>query len=411
MAAETVIRAEGLWKHYGTTLSAELRRMMRPRRAEPPATDDRGLWALRDVGFEVRRGEVFGVIGRNGAGKSTLLKVLAGVSPPTHGRLEVRGRVFPMIELNAGMNSDLTGRQNVHVLGAVMGFAPDEIVRRLPEIEAFCELGEWFDRPVWMYSSGMLARLGFAVAVNVDADILLVDEVLAVGDLPFQRKCFAKIDALYRGGAAVVFVSHSLRMVERLCTRALYLDQGRTVCCGPSQDVISQYQLDTGAELLEERTTATAAASESARVEHLVRIREVELVDENGRPGRSFETGEALTIRIHYESMVETARPIVGVGLSQEQVYVTGFSNELANEGLVLRRGIGTLTCRLPRLTLLTGLYNLSLKIRAADGGTLGGGANLVYFSVNTPASLRRAHEYGYVMMDVEWGEGQGSHG
>lgn len=399
MSADVVIRAEGLWKHYGTTLGAELRRWLRPRPAGPPALEDPGLWALRDIGFEVRRGEVFGVIGRNGAGKSTLLKVLAGVSPPTHGRIDVRGRVFPMIELNAGMNADLTGRQNVQVLGAVMGFAPEEIARRLPEIEAFCELGEWFDRPVWMYSSGMLARLGFAVAVNVDAEVLLVDEVLAVGDLPFQRKCFAKIDALYRSGAAVVFVSHSLRMVERLCARALYLHQGRVVACGPTGDVVNRYELDTGAELLER----AGPPVDSDRADYVIHIQNVEILDASNHPTSQLETGEACTLRLHYQSATTTQAPIIGIGISQETTYVTGFSNELVNAQMQITPGAGVFECHIPRLLLLNGLYSVSVKVRGADGSTLGGGANLVYFSVHTPKEVRRAHEYGIFMTDVTW--------
>ncbi|MBZ0306406.1 MAG: ATP-binding cassette domain-containing protein, partial [Anaerolineae bacterium] len=167
----TVIRVEGLYKQYGLPLPSPFSRL-------------RGLtepkWSLRDIQFEVRGGETLGIIGYNGAGKSTLLKVLAGVTPPTRGQVEVRGRVFPMIELNAGMNMELTGRENVLLLGILMGMSRAEIRAKLPEIEDFCELGKWFDEAVWKYSSGMLARLGFSVALNVDADILLVDEVLAV---------------------------------------------------------------------------------------------------------------------------------------------------------------------------------------------------------------------------------------
>ena len=405
MSDDVVIRVENLWKRYGTTVGAELKRLLSFRRNSPGApVDDGGPWALRDINFEVRRGETLGIIGRNGAGKSTLLKVLAGVTPPTYGNIEMRGRIFPMIELNAGMHFDLTGRQNVHLLGAVMGFPPQEMQDRMPEIEAFCELGEWFDRPVWMYSSGMLARLGFAVAVNVNADILVVDEVLAVGDLSFQRKCFAKMDALYRSGVSLVFVSHSLRMVERLCPRAIYLDQGRVVGYGPTADVITQYQLDSSAELLEKKSAqAVEAKPQASQPERVVRIRQIELLDGASQVTNRFHTGEPMTIRVYYDSEVEVIEPNIGIGITQETVYITGFTNELHNDGTVLRKGIGMFECHIPRLLLLSGVYSISIKFRAADGGVLGGDSNLVYFSVQTPAEIRRSHEYGYVVTDVMW--------
>ena len=250
---EIMIRAENLWKRYGIPPGESLRKKVgRHVRAiykgggslEHPLgwhKDDGGIWSLKNVSFEVRRGETFGVIGRNGSGKSTLLKLLALTSPQTFGDLEVKGRIFSMIELGAGMNIELTGRENVRLLGTIMGFSPRWISLKIPEIEAFCELGEWFDRPVWQYSSGMTARLGFAVAVNADADVLLVDEVLAVGDLPFQKKCHDKLEELRIRKMTTVFVSHNIRQVERLCQRAMFLNKGQVVTIGESTDVANTY--------------------------------------------------------------------------------------------------------------------------------------------------------------------------
>jgi ABC-type polysaccharide/polyol phosphate transport system ATPase subunit len=175
MEDDVVIKAEGLWKRYGippeknlpTYLASLGYNFLLGKSLRRWSKDDSGIWALRDVSFEVKRGEAFGIIGRNGSGKSTLLKILAGTSPPTFGKITVKGRVFSMIELSAGMNPELSGRENVRLLATVMGFSPRWIARKLPEIEDFCELEEWFDRPVWQYSSGMMARLGFAVAINV----------------------------------------------------------------------------------------------------------------------------------------------------------------------------------------------------------------------------------------------------
>jgi ABC-type polysaccharide/polyol phosphate transport system ATPase subunit len=254
VADDVIITVEGLWKRYGLILPGPLRQVRAwlhgardGRRPEGPAhVDDRGNgdgpWALRGIDLEIRRGETWGIVGRNGAGKSTLLKVLAGVTPPTHGRVEVRGRLFPMIELNAGLHVDLTGRENVRLLGAIMGMSRREVERRMPAIEEFCELGPWFDEPVRKYSSGMLARLGFAVAVNVDAEILLIDEVLAVGDRAFQNKCFAHLHKMRQDGRTKVLVSHSLDYIQYLCRNVLVLDRGRSVFVGPSEEGARIYE-------------------------------------------------------------------------------------------------------------------------------------------------------------------------
>ena len=190
MSSDIVIKIEGLWKRYGLPIPdvlGKVRSLLGSANSVGRNGEARN-WALRDVNLEVRRGETIGIVGRNGAGKSTLLKVLAGVTAPTRGRVEIRGRIFPMIELNAGLHKELTGRENVRLLGAVMGMSRREIELRLPGIEDFTDLGEWFDRPVRMYSSGMLSRLGFGVAVNVESDVILIDETFAVGDLKFQEQ-------------------------------------------------------------------------------------------------------------------------------------------------------------------------------------------------------------------------------
>ena len=238
MSDGIVIRVDHLWKSYGL-LPALRDRWNRWRSPE----EKPGLWALQDVCFEVNRGETLGLIGRNGAGKSTLLKVLAGVTPPTRGKASACGRVFPMIELNAGMHVELTGRENARLLGAIMGLSRREMNQRMPEIEEFTELGEWFDRPVRTYSSGMLARLGFGVAVNITADILLVDEVMSVGDLSFQNRCLERMKELREhDGVSILFVSHSLDMVQYSCPKAITLEAGQIMDYGSSSEVITRYE-------------------------------------------------------------------------------------------------------------------------------------------------------------------------
>ncbi len=237
MAQDTVIKVEGLWKRYGLPSPKMLLNRLIGREA-----DSSGPWALREINLEITRGETFGILGRNGAGKSTLLKVLAGVTLPTRGNVEVTGRIFPMIELNAGLNPELTGRENVKLLGSIMGLTRSEMEDKLPGIEDFTELGEWFDKPVRTYSSGMLGRLGFGVAVNIESDVILIDETFAVGDLRFQNKSLARMQRLRESGATILLVSHSLETLQFVSSRGILLEQGRLLREGEILETITQYE-------------------------------------------------------------------------------------------------------------------------------------------------------------------------
>jgi lipopolysaccharide transport system ATP-binding protein len=199
------------------------------------------FWALRDVTFSLRRGEAFGIIGGNGAGKSTLLKLLTGIMRPTSGRLNVSGRVSALIEVGAGFHQDLTGRENIHLNGTILGMTRQEIKRRFDEIVAFSGLEEFLDTPVKRYSSGMYARLGFSVAAHVDSEVLLVDEVLSVGDYLFQLKCIERMNQVMSSGATVVFVSHNLQAVAELCKRSMLLERGQVKMIGPTDEIIRSY--------------------------------------------------------------------------------------------------------------------------------------------------------------------------
>ena len=206
------------------------------------------FWALRDVSFSVAAGDSLALIGRNGCGKSTMLKVIAGVMSPTKGKVKVRGSIAPLIELGAGFDMDLTGRENIYMNGAIMGFDRKFMNAHFDEIAEFSELKDFLDVPVKNYSSGMLARLGFSIATIVDAEILIVDEILSVGDAAFQRKCEQKMDALLSGGTTLIFVSHSGEQVKRLCRKAVWLDHGQVQLYGDSAEVYDAYQrfLDGG---------------------------------------------------------------------------------------------------------------------------------------------------------------------
>src|SRR5262245_49533902 len=223
-AVSKKFRRGELYDSLRDLIPAVTSRLFHTRRTE--ALEQREFWAVRDVSFSVERGEAFGIIGANGAGKSTILKLLTGIMRPTMGSIRVAGRVSALIEVSAGFHPDLTGRENVYLNGAILGMSRDEIRRRFDAIVEFSGLEEFIDTPVKRYSSGMFARLGFSVAAHVDPDVLLVDEVLSVGDYLFQRKCVERMNEVIAGGATVIFVSHNLQAVANLCPRSLLLERG-----------------------------------------------------------------------------------------------------------------------------------------------------------------------------------------
>lgn len=210
-------------------------------RAPTAPADKRDFWALRNVSFELSRGEAFGIIGSNGAGKSTILKLISGVMKPTTGRIVVNGKLSALIEVGAGFHPDLTGRENIYLNGAILGMSRPEIERKFRAIVDFSGLEDFIDTPVKRYSTGMYARLGFAVAAHVDPDILIVDEVLSVGDIVFQNQCLERMNSIIRGGASVIFVSHNLRAIAELCPRSILLEHGRIAAADSSQQVIKAY--------------------------------------------------------------------------------------------------------------------------------------------------------------------------
>ena len=255
-----------------------------------PARESQGFLALDDVTFQVNRGEAFGIIGGNGAGKSTILKLLTGIMQPTSGKIRIAGRVSALIEVGAGFHRDLTGRENVFMNGAILGLSRQEIEKRFDAIVAFSGLEEFIDTPVKRYSSGMFARLGFSVAAHVDPDVLLVDEVLSVGDYVFQRKCVERMNAVIASGVTIVFVSHNLRELANLCPRSLLLEKGRLQMIGPTEDVIRTY---FGRGQLPRVADASSG----------VLITKVSVQDEHG-PGVEFASGCKLFITIEVQGHV-----------------------------------------------------------------------------------------------------------
>jgi lipopolysaccharide transport system ATP-binding protein len=242
------------------------------------------FWSLRDVSFEIKKGESFGIIGHNGAGKSTILKLLSGIMKPTRGSLEVHGRLSALIEVGAGFHPDLTGRENIFLNGIILGMSKGEIRRKFDEIVEFSGLEEFIDTPVKRYSSGMYARLGFSVAAHLEPDILVIDEVLSVGDLVFQKQCAEKMKSIFRGGATLIFVSHNLRAVTDLCQRCILLDHGKLIQDGPAVEV-TQYYMNPG------------QGAKEAHVGKEAYISSVTLRGENGG-GFLFDTGDKVFLEV-----------------------------------------------------------------------------------------------------------------
>ncbi len=264
------------------------------------------IWALRDVSLEVRDGEVLGVIGRNGAGKSTLLKILTRITTPTSGRAEIRGRVGSLLEVGTGFHPELTGRENVFLNGSVLGMKRREIHRKFPEIVEFAGVGQFIDTPVKRYSSGMSVRLAFAVAAHLEPEILLIDEVLAVGDAEFQQRCLGRMEDLSQSGRTVVFVSHQMQAVSQLCDRVILLDGGRVALDGPSGDVVAHYLQRTGGA----GPIRTSADLEGALADDLVRLQSVRVVDERGAAISAVDVRHPVGIEIGFRVLRAGGPPV-----------------------------------------------------------------------------------------------------
>jgi len=272
------------------------------------------FWALRDVNLEVADGETFGVVGPNGCGKSTLLQILTGIHEPTTGRVSRKGRIAALLELGAGFNPEFSGRENVFINGEIMGLSRREIERAMPSIEEFAGIGEFIERPVKTYSSGMHVRLAFAAAIHVEPDILIVDEALAVGDAVFANRCVSKFEELQARGVSVVFVSHDLGLVKQICDRAMFLLDGRIVIEGKPSDVINRY---VGAVLEKQRAWDAEHEDRGLSYSHRhgdrqAEVVEIELIGRDGNPTRSVLSGDEVRVRVRSKFRAEQPEPMIG---------------------------------------------------------------------------------------------------
>jgi lipopolysaccharide transport system ATP-binding protein len=369
------IRAEGLGKLYriGATQGAYRYRLLgeqvaervRRRGRKPSDAPSRTFWALRNVSFDVAEGEVVGIIGRNGAGKSTLLKILSRITSPTEGHVQVRGRVGSLLEVGTGFHPELTGRENIFLSGAVIGMRRSEVTRQLDQIVDFAGVERFLDTPIKRYSSGMYLRLAFAVAAHLEADVLLVDEVLAVGDAEFQKKCLGRMAEIGATGRTVLFISHSMPSLLRLCRRIILLDHGGVVADGEAHEVVRTY-LDTGLATSTQRSWRTPA---EAPGDDVARLKSVGIRTEAGPLG-----GEEVDIRLPIGIEVEYwhlsddphLRPSVNVHIRNEDGVCLFVSNDFNNAEWKNRqrsRGVVRATCWIPGNFLAEGRVHVEAVV------------------------------------------------
>lgn len=401
MDSDIAIRVEGLWKRYGPRVGPAWRRMVDTvsswATADPGAvSDDDGPWALRDVSFEVKRGETLGIVGRNGAGKSTLLKLLAGVTQPTRGRVVVSGQVFPMIELNAGIHYELSGRENVFLLGAIMGLSRCDVQAILPDIEEFVELGEWFDRPARTYSSGMLARLGFGVATSIRSDILLIDETFSVGDLKFQNKSLARVKDMRESGATIVLVSHNLDVLQYVARHGIVLDQGKIVMQGSIAAGLSHYERSVFSS---EQLRLEAKAQRPAPNE-LLTINRSYIYGNGGRVLTEVAAGEGFGLEIDFRVHRPVERPVWSIGILNSAGVVCAW-NVSEEDGFSCQRIEGGYRLRLwyQENRLVPGAYECNFALRdGASYETIDRVASVASFFISKPGRAR-----GVVSMSPKW--------
>ena len=400
---DVAVRVDGLGKRYRLgerepyrTLRDALTRARR--RGQNARDHGLELWALRDVGFEVKRGDVVGIIGRNGAGKSTLLKILSRITEPTTGRAEIRGRVGSLLEVGTGFHPELTGRENVFLNGAILGMSRAEIRRHFDDIVAFAEVERFIDTPVKRYSSGMHVRLAFAVAAHLHPEVLIVDEVLAVGDAAFQEKCLGKLDDVAREGRTILFVSHNMSAIQRLCAKAILLTRGRVEAHGDTNAVAERYV--GGHRVGVHEWTGGGGRTRSASIER------VNLANEQGGVVEHVTTADALRVFVAWTIVQRVPDLQVTVGLNDgngEPIF--GTCPQDAGHAVPADPGTYQAIVVLPREILLAKRYTLRVVLWTPSDGTIDAVHDIEFTAQDAPSLgnsvlLGRA---GHIAIRCEW--------
>ena len=385
--SDAVIRVENLGKKYVighqkqggyTTLRERLtdgtkslgKRLLTPSHKSSPYSASEEFWALKDVSFEIKQGDRVGIIGRNGAGKSTLLKILSRITEPTTGQIAIKGRVASLLEVGTGFHPELTGRENIYLNGAILGMSKAEIKRKFDEIVDFAEVEKFLDTPVKRYSSGMYVRLAFAVAAHLEPEILVVDEVLAVGDVQFQKKCIGKMGEVTKEGRTVLFVSHNMSAVEALCNRGICLESG-SLCLNSTSEKAVMFYLKSAYNLTQE---VVLDERKDRRGSGRVRAFSFKILDEQGNEEQVLQSGKNYDFKIEY--LNKTGHILSDVVISvdihdDKDSVVLLFRSNFTNSNVTLTPEKGHIICKVKNLPLASGLYQVTIFMSHADSEIL----------------------------------------
>ena len=379
--SDIAIRAENLSKKYRIgqrepyrtlrdTLAEAFTKPLRAFRSNGSESASNTIWALQDISLEVKRGEAVGIIGHNGAGKSTFLKILSRVTEPTSGRATIRGQVGSLLEVGTGFNLELTGRENIFLNGAILGMKRRDIERRFDEIVEFSGIESFLDTPVKRYSTGMYMRLAFAVAAHLESDILIVDEVLAVGDAAFQRKCLGKMDDITRSGRTIVFVSHNLAAVEALCQSAYLLQSGRMVMSGSPESVIEHYSRSWI-----QKVSATVDLTQRPGNERASRpplFTHLRLLDAEGNEATRFRSGSPIAFELALDSgEIQLDLPLILISIAHRGATICNLDTKTMLTDMPPIHGRKTLRCYWEPGWLSAGAYSVSLGIKSSSNGEM----------------------------------------
>jgi len=352
------------------------------------------FWALKDATFDIERGENIGIIGLNGAGKSTLLKILSRIVTPTEGEAEIRGRLGALLEVGAGFHQELTGRENVFLYGSILGMTRKEVAQKFDAIVDFAEIEEFIDTPVKRYSSGMYVRLAFAVAAHLDPDILLLDEVLSVGDIAFSRKCLNFARSLEKRGSTILFVSHNMFSIKTMCPRVIYLKAGQIAFDGPTEQGLGKYETDSHLE--------SAAWFPGGDRDTGISITGFSIHDESGAEASVIDHGARATIRIRYNASRRIERPDFRVGFSRsDDVHCMTFSSFSDGVDIPYVEGDGLIELKIPPIKLVSDRYSASIVVREHGLGDILSAQTGGHFHVRHP--LYMPYYYGVFYETGEW--------
>lgn len=403
----TITQAYGTFRDAFSSIMKKTARSLTGNRNEQRKKHET-IWAIKDLSFEVKHGEVLGVIGRNGAGKSTLLKVLSRITNPTKGRVELRGRVGSLLEVGTGFHPELTGRENIFLNGSILGMRRDEIKSRFDEIVAFAEIDKFLDTPVKRYSSGMYVRLAFAVAAHLEPEILLVDEVLAVGDVGFQKKCLGKMENVAQQGRTVLFVSHNMTVLKALCSRAILIENGNLSFDGNPDEAVRTYLQRM--EDIREKQVPIAQRKRDSKYSQRAKIVDLEVITDNGINPAVIDSLKPLTVKLTVESFSDGVRACPAITVTDgEQNLLLFSSGVMQNLIYTFDRGLHFIECNIDKLNLYSGDYSMTVELTLPQQEVIDHVDDAFNFEIDdfdpygTGYNLKKNYGFGFFHANHSW--------